>query len=510
MAAHPPVSKEKQTHRFRLFWIPATAAAVAAFIAGFLYFARPRNVDRLLAQAYGQNRTLELRFSGAQYGPIRIERSGNGQSILNQSPALLEALPLISRRLEKEPNNPVWLDAKGRADLLGRNYEAAIQSFQKALEVEPDSPSLLTDTASAYFVRAQIADRPEDYGKAIELLSQALAKKPDDPIALYNRALVNEKMFLFHQAVEDWTRYLQVAPKGEWAGEATQHLNAVRQKLAEQQKRATELLADPETLVREGSSRKDQARSMLDGRSEDYLDQAIRKWLPSAFPKNAPFLSKSPVPGSRIQNASFSKNQFSKKQSNVSQLQPAKVEYGPQVPLASTSARLALQMLADVLRTKHRDEWLSDLLQAPPSTSTRRAIYALAEAADANATSNFDLARNKSSEAVRFFRQSGNVAGELRAHFEEIYALERTELGKRCLVSALPLANRLRGHEYSWIEVQLGVAEASCWAQLGQFDEAGTSLNRALARAEKSEYGTLYLRALGIAASLLRVLLQAC
>jgi tetratricopeptide (TPR) repeat protein len=175
MAAHPPVSKEKKIHRFRLFWLPAIAVAVAVFIVGFLYFARSRNVDQLLAQAYGQNRTLELRFSGAQYGPIRIERSGNGQSILNQSPALLEALPLISRRLEKEPNNPVWLDAKGRADLLGRNYEAAIQSFQKALEVEPDSPSLLTDAASAYFVRAQVADRPEDYGKAIELLGSDAA-----------------------------------------------------------------------------------------------------------------------------------------------------------------------------------------------------------------------------------------------------------------------------------------------------------------------------------------------
>jgi len=499
MAAHPPASKEKKVPRFRLFWISATAAAVAAVLAvGFLYFARSRNVDQLLAQAYAQNRTLELRFSGAQYGPVRIERGSNGQSILNQSPALLEALPLISQRLAKEPNNPVWLNAKGRADLLGRNYEAAIQSFQKALEVQPDSPLLLTDAASAYFERAQIADRPEDYGKAIELLSQALAKNPDDPVALYNRALVDEKIFLFHQAVEDWSHYLKIAPKGEWADEATQHLDAVRKKLAEQKARAAEPLLDPDTLFRETASNNGQAGDILDRRSEEYLDRAIRKWLPIAFPKSADLAGSASIYGSRLHTVSFSGAA-----ANILQSAGPQTRDSPQPPSESSSTRLALRTLAEVLKMRHGDEWLSDLLEASHSPFLVPAVHALAEATDANATGNFDLARRKSNEAILLFRRSSNVAGTSRALYEMVYALERTELGKRCLVAALPLANDLSAHRYPWIQVQLGVVRASCWAQIGQFDGAATSLNEALARAEKSAYGALYLRALGIAASLL-------
>ncbi len=498
IAAHPPVVKERKAKRWRFFWITAATAAVVAFAVVIVNIARPRDVNQLLAQAYGQNRTLELRFPGAQYGPMRTERSGNSQSILNQSPALLEALPLISRHLEKEPGNPIWLNAKGRADLLGKNYAAAIQSFQKALEADPDSPLLLTDAASAYFERAQIADRPEDYGKAIELLSQALTKNPDDPIALYNRALVNEKMFLFHQAVEDWTHYLRVAPKGEWADEATRHLEAVRKKLAEQEARAAEPLLDPGMLFHETASSNQQASDILDHRSEDYLDRAIRKWLPAAFATRADSLGSASVDRNLFQAVSFSGAA-----ANILQSAGPQTRDSPQPPPESSPTRLALSTLAEVLKMRHGDEWLSDLLKASHSPFIIPAIHALAEATDANATGDFDLARRKSNESVVLFQRSGNAAGTSRALYEMVYALERTELGKRCLDAALPLANDPSTHRYSWIQVQLGVARASCWAQIGQFDEAATSLNEALARAEKSGYGALYLRALGIAASLL-------
>ena len=199
-------------------WQPWAVAAAAAIILAVTVFTfvnyNSQRPDELLAQAYSERRNLEVRFQGAQHGPVSIQRAKGGDSRLNRPAALLEAEAMIARGLEKEPDSPVWLQAKGRADLLEGNYEAAIQSFQKALDAEADSPSLQTDLASAYFQRAELADRAGDYGKAIELLSKVLAKNPNDAIARFNRALVNEKMFLYRQALEDWEHYLRLDPQG--------------------------------------------------------------------------------------------------------------------------------------------------------------------------------------------------------------------------------------------------------------------------------------------------------
>ena len=137
----------------------------------------------------------------------------------------------------------------------------------------------MTDAASAYFQRGDLADRAGDFGKAIELLSRVLAKKPDDPIARFNRALVNERMFLFRQAVADWEYYLRLDPNGAWAIEAKQHLSNLQQKLRAQESRATEPPPDPVIFFRQTD---EPAEKISDARSnEDYLDTAIREWLPS-------------------------------------------------------------------------------------------------------------------------------------------------------------------------------------------------------------------------------------
>jgi cytochrome c-type biogenesis protein CcmH/NrfG len=265
-------------------WQPVALAAAAAIIVAVMLFIFLSNYysqrpNKLLAQAYGERRNLELRFQDAQHGPVHVERARGGDSRLNRPAALLEAEALIARGLEKEPNSLVWLQAKGRADLLEGNYEAAIQSFQKALDLDVNSVSLQTDLASAYFQRAELADRASDYGKAIELLSNVLAKNPNDPIARFNRALVNEKMFLYRQALEDWEHYLQLDSQGEWANEATQHINSLRQKLNEQTQSATQPLLDPATFVKEIDQ---VGNDVVRRRSEDYLDTAVREWLPAA------------------------------------------------------------------------------------------------------------------------------------------------------------------------------------------------------------------------------------
>jgi tetratricopeptide (TPR) repeat protein len=206
-------------------WAYAGGLALAAALTfwGLLRVQQPP-IDDLLATAYTEQRTLELRIPGAAYGPVRLVRGSADRSRLDRPPALLEAEARIARELAKAPASPTWLQAMGRADLLDRNYEAAIATLQRALNIQPDSPSLMIDLASAHFEQAETSNHMADYAAAVELLNRALKASPDDPVALFNRAVVNERMHLYDQAIQDWQRYLRVDSGSAWTSEAKKRL----------------------------------------------------------------------------------------------------------------------------------------------------------------------------------------------------------------------------------------------------------------------------------------------
>jgi tetratricopeptide (TPR) repeat protein len=199
---------------------------MATTLRGGMRLLRPPSVQELLAQAYTEYRTLEVRIDGATYAQVR-ERSADKS---DKPPSLLQAEALIGEKLNKNPNDPTWLQAHARANLMDGNYEAAIESLQHALEEEPDSPGLLTDLGSAYFLRAESGNRPADLGNAIESFDQALAKSPEDPVALFNRAVACERMCLYAEAIHGWECYLRVDPQGEWPDDARKRLATLKQK----------------------------------------------------------------------------------------------------------------------------------------------------------------------------------------------------------------------------------------------------------------------------------------
>ena len=312
----------------RLFSWPRPMFAAAAFVMvlvtgwlGVKAFRTP-SADQLLAQAYTERRTLEVRIPGAKYAPMRVERGGGGSNF-DKPESLLKAEALIGENLRTNPNDPTWLQAKARADLLDGNYESAIKTLQRALETQTGSPELLTDLGSAYFQRAESADRPIDYGNAIEELGKALAKTPDDPVALFNRALACERMFLFTQAVDDWQHYLRVDPTGPWADDARTRLAALQEKLKKHAERLAEPLLTPEEIAKAGPDHVTM-RKKIDARIEDYLNTAVTEWLPKAFPVDQP------------KNGWYS--------------------------------RAALSILAKIASQKHDDQWLLNLLGARPSS----------------------------------------------------------------------------------------------------------------------------------------------
>jgi hypothetical protein len=214
-------------------WIQPLLAAAAMILVsiGVTYWIwrERRPPTALLARAYAQHRTIELRLPGAEYGPMGSER-GKSQ---DWSPDLSEGDAAIRLRLGSDPNNVEWLRARGRAELLEWRYEEAIKDLRRALDLGPDASArsqaeTLTDLATGYFERAERGDRTDDYARAADLLSQAIRTDGSFALAFFNRAIVYERMLQYPSAIEDWKRYLKFDPHGLWSDEAARRLKSLQ------------------------------------------------------------------------------------------------------------------------------------------------------------------------------------------------------------------------------------------------------------------------------------------
>lgn len=431
----------------------AAAGVAIALVAAAAWWAlagrgTPGAANQLLARAYTDQRTLELRISGAAYAPLRVQR-GPAESFVARPSALLKAEALIASQMASHPDDPAWLQAAGRADLLEGKYDAAVESLQRALELRPDSAELLLDLGTAHFQRAQSEDRQEDYGAAFEYLSKALTLEPGNTTALFNRAIVSERQFLYRQALEDWEHYLKLDSTSQWAEEARNHADAVRTKLKEHG-RARPLLAPQEVGPGVISNEVDQ-------RVEEYLGEAVRKWLPEAFPES----------GGRE---------------------------------ADASAQRALFLLADLTSKQHGDRWLTDLLQGSSAPQFRRAVAALARAASANDAGDFAVAAEQAARAEQLFRDSGNTAGALRARFEQVFSAQLSRRIGPCRQQVSTALIESKQRPYSWLQIQFALEEGVCTELTGDLGTAEKSMDQASDLARKAGYGAVYLRAVGFMA----------
>jgi len=433
--------------------VVAAIGIVVAVLAGWLGLRvlQPPSADQLLAQAYTEHRTLEVRIAGAKYAPIRVERSTGGSN-LDKSSTLLKAEALIGENLGKNPNDPAWLQARARADLLDGNYESAIKSLQRALEALPDSPGLLTDLGSAYFLRAESADRPLDYGNAIEAFGKALDKSPDDPLALFNHALACERMYLYTQAVDDWEHYLRVDPQGEWSDEARQRLLAVQEKIKQHEKSQAEPLLSPKEFVAAVAS--PDGSSHIEPRIERYLDQGVQSWLPETIVRGG----------------------------------------------SPSDTRRALELLAGILKNNHDDDWLTEFLQSPPTATEKQAIRALLASDEALHSGHYGRSIELAQQSMQTFKRSENKAGMLRASFALMLAQTFALNFEDCLDTAARALPELAETHYRWLQAQTFTQEGQCLGGSVQLQKGLRAALKGVEIAGRHDYPGLKLRSTAFAA----------
>jgi CHAT domain-containing protein/tetratricopeptide (TPR) repeat protein len=371
--------------------------------------------------------------------------------------SLLRAESLIGSSLAKNPTDVEWLQAKGRADLLDGNYSAAITSLQHALELRPDASSLLTDLASAYSERAEREGQAADYGTAVELLGKALARAPDDDVALYNRAIVSARIYLYSQAISDWEHFLRLDPTGEWAADVRGRMEEVQRKLQHHEGTSSQPLLNPAELAASGMS--EDVSDAVDQRLEDYVHLAMLEWLPNAF--------------------------------------------GTVRDLAEQrEARRAAEFLAKTALERHGDRWLSDLLATSSSQNFGQALVDLAASARASEKGDYAAAEDAATRAESLFADGKNRAGKLQSQIENIYALHLSHSGEKCLQTASTLAPELNGTQYLWLQVQFRLERAACLGTMGNYGEAEATIEDGLKLASSAGYASIYLRGLGFASDL--------
>jgi hypothetical protein len=244
---HLTVEKAKSPRWFGGFWpkLVAAAAGFAVAVGLTLFLRRPDDLHRaqeLVASAYGERRTIEMRLTAvpyAPYAPLPMERTADANSgLAYQRPSLLKAGAAVGDRIQASSNlDPHWLQVKGRVALLGAgpgSAQEAQRDLEKAQSEGVTDASLKIDLAASYFEAASNDDHP-DFLAAINLLRSAVddpkTSREDRLVALFDLAVVYQKSKMFDLAVKTWEQYLQLDPSGKWADEARKRLDSAQKAL---------------------------------------------------------------------------------------------------------------------------------------------------------------------------------------------------------------------------------------------------------------------------------------
>ena len=438
--------------RRRHFWqLSAVAVMVLILFSTWavLHRLRDRSAQNLLADAYSEHRTLELRIPGAKPAPMHLER-GTESSNLDKPDSLLRAEAIIAEHLHNNPNNVEFLDAKARADLMDGNFDSAVESVQRAMETQPLSPVLMTDLATAYFARAEATGQAVDYGRAVDNLGKVLAASPNDSLALFNRAICEERMFLYDDAVADWEHFLKAEPDPAWREEGRQWLDDLRRTMEERKHSSVAPLHDPSAAIAALSlhAKSGQANAWPRTFDEVYLNIATTEWL---------------------QTIGLASGH----------------NYAPD---GGSAAWTAWELLAEQLRQRHHDDWLADLVRGPYSPAWAEGSRELAAAFRANSSGDIGGIVSHAAKSIRLFRLAGNQAGEAGARVQYLVGLNLSERGHDCLTAANSALEETNHHRYPWVETRVLYELSTCHLLNGNPLAADASARRGEALAKTAQY----------------------
>ncbi len=229
------VARDEQTvvplrsRRRRLaWWVGAAAAAVAAAI---ILTWRPSSIDATVTQLLvnatpHDGRYIEPRLTGGfPWAPLRPAlRSGEHELDAGQMKLVGAAGTVLEQT--KGDNSAAAQHATALAHLVAGRAGEAAERLAAIPRPERDA-RMWSDLAAAQYQTALVTENPSQLAEALSAVDEALRMDPQLPEALFNRALIIERLGLRDQARTAWQQYLAIEPRGEWANEANARVQAL-------------------------------------------------------------------------------------------------------------------------------------------------------------------------------------------------------------------------------------------------------------------------------------------
>jgi tetratricopeptide (TPR) repeat protein len=434
------------------------AAALVLTIFGAVLWRNLHAPEKLLAEAYTQSRSFDLRMPGAAFASVSPQQHLRGAASDNEPVPLLSARAAIERNLQRSPSDARWLQLQARAEILEEHFDGAIDTLNRLLGAGPVSSSLLLDDGMAYYLRGTATGSENDRATALDDLRRADELAPSDPVILFNEAIVMEDRGQVMNAVETWNRFLKFERDPKWLEEGRQRLSSLEEKLnrvKSHESRMEEHLATPQSMRALASD-----PAALSGIDEELSTSLLPRLLDAAFP----------LPIDRSRGSPCADN--------------------------CAAARSLLTALAASLERNHQDSWLTYLLPADLSRADSQytnAAHALGQAIDADTRGAYGDAERWATESGQMFHALKLPAGESRAEVERAYAEQRLFTLARCKQDAEAM---LADHnQYTWIQAQATALSAVCDVSPGSESMNDPLSTKAFRLAQDHRYLLLELRA---------------
>ena len=207
-------------------WLLAAAAVLVIAVPLAFVAVRSRQGDplqALVAVAPRSARPVEARLSGGfPWAPYRGPMRANDAALDREQMKLAGAASEVLDRAERDPSDEA-LRAAALAMVLIDREELGIERLSAETKRAPRDATAWSDLAAAQYAAA-LDGRASLYPEALAAADRALAIDARYPEALFNRALILERLGLHEQARAAWQRYLDRDPSSPWAAEAREHL----------------------------------------------------------------------------------------------------------------------------------------------------------------------------------------------------------------------------------------------------------------------------------------------
>ena len=207
------------------WWMSAVAAAIVIAVISFPMI-RSHNdpMSRLVALAPVSGRQVEPRLSGGFawapfHGPMRATDAAPDTDRLKLGGAAGDAI----ERAQRDHSQEAQRAAAVALVLIDRPTDA-IDHLQAIASQSPRDARAWNDLAAARYAAATELRRPALLPEALSAADRALAADPHSAEALFNRALILDRMSRTAEARKAWLRYLEADSTSPWAAEARAHL----------------------------------------------------------------------------------------------------------------------------------------------------------------------------------------------------------------------------------------------------------------------------------------------